>query len=245
MPYLLVNGAELSGELLLFDVDGTLVDDEDRYMSLAALRFDEIGKHAGRDAAENWAPLGGYDYANKKLDMAGAIAKAARREDMALAAAGIYLTGKGWHEARALAEAAYADADAVQVRDYTPKLFPGIEMSLRQLAKAGFKLGIATNGSTNITSELFNIFRIRELFDVIVGSEDAVNPKPSPDLLLAACNKADISTAKTIYIGDQSVDAEAAKAAGMSVCIIVGKAEVLASAFVRRVPSVADLRAHP
>ncbi len=245
MPYLLVNNAELSGELLLFDVDGTLVDDEDRYMSLAALRFDAIVKRAGRNAAEKWAPLGGYDYANKKLDMAGAIAKAARREDMALAAAGIYLTGKGWHEARALAEVAYADADAVQMRDYTPKLFPRTEKSLKQLSKAGFKLGIATNGSNKITSELLNILRVKELFDVIVGSEDATNPKPSPDLLLAACKKADISTAKTIYIGDQSVDSEAAKAAGMPVCIIVGKAKVLESAYVRRIPSVADLRAHP
>jgi beta-phosphoglucomutase-like phosphatase (HAD superfamily) len=85
LPILLVNGEELEAGFLLFDVDGTLVDDEDRYKSLAVLRFDAIVKRAGRKAAETWAPLGGYDPVSKVLDMAGPIAKAARREDMAIA----------------------------------------------------------------------------------------------------------------------------------------------------------------
>jgi len=42
--------------------------------------------------------------------MKGAIGKASRREDMAIAAAAIYTTGKGWHDARRLAEQAYARA---------------------------------------------------------------------------------------------------------------------------------------
>ena len=119
MPCLLVNGEEFSSEFLLFDVDGTLVDDEDRYKALASLRFDAIAAKAGRKAAETWAPLGGWDFTTHKLDMMGPIAKAARREDMAIAAVAIYRTGRDWHEARALAEAAYADADTVQMRDYT------------------------------------------------------------------------------------------------------------------------------
>jgi HAD superfamily hydrolase (TIGR01509 family) len=237
----MVNGKKLDATLLLFDVDGTLVDDEDRYKSLAALRFNAIEERAGRLAAETWAPLGGYDPATRTIDMSGAVAKAARREDMAIAAAGIYRTGKGWHEARALAEVAYADADAVQMRDYTPKLFPGVEKSLRRLKAQGFTLGIATNGSNKITTQLMEILRVQDLFAVVTGSEDVTNPKPAPDVLLAACTKAGKQPNGVVYVGDQVVDAEAAKAAGCAGCIIVGRATVPSSPHVHRLPSVADL----
>jgi phosphoglycolate phosphatase len=240
-----VNGEELVFEFALFDVDGTLVDDENRYRSLAALRFDALEARAGRVAAEMWAPLGGYNPIKLTLDMSGPIAKAARREDMAIAAVAIYRAGRGWHEARALAEAAYADADEVQMRDYTPKLYSGVESSLRRLKVAGFTLGIATNGSNRITSELLGILGIQDLFSVVVGSEDAENPKPAPDLLLAACSKARMQPSSTVYIGDQSVDAEAAKAAGCVWSIIVGRTHVTPSRQVRRVASVADLGVHP
>ena len=245
MPILMVNGEKFVSEFLLFDVDGTLVDDEDRYRALATLRFDAVAKRAGQRAAETWAPLGGYDFASKGLDMAGPIAKAARKEDMAIAAVAIYKNGKDWHDARALAEAAYADADAIQMRDYTPKLYPGVEKRLRILKNAGFTLGIATNGSKKITCELLSILKIQDQFSVVVGSEDASNPKPAPDLLLAACRKANASTTHTIYVGDQSVDAEAAHNAEIPICVIVGKAQVRVSPSVRRVASVADLGTHP
>jgi HAD superfamily hydrolase (TIGR01549 family) len=110
---------------------------------------------------------------------------------------------------------------------------------------AGFTLGIATNGSNKITCELLGILKIQDLFSVVVGSEDASNPKPAPDLLLAACRKANSSPARTIYIGDQPVDAEAARSADIPTCVIVGKATVSSSPYVRRVASAADLHAHP
>jgi len=245
LPRMLVNGEELGFEFALFDVDGTLVDDENRYGSLAALRFDAIEARAGRRAAETWAPLGGYDPATRSIDVSGPVAKAARREDMAIAAVAIYRTGRGWHEARALAEAAYADADATQMRDYTPRLFPGAEDSLRHIKATGFTLGIATNGSNRITRELLGILRVQNLFSVVVGSEDAANPKPAPDVLLAACDKVKISPSSTVYIGDQPVDAEAAAAAGCAGSVIVGRAPVAPSPFIRRVASIVDLATHP
>jgi phosphoglycolate phosphatase len=124
-------------------------------------------------------------------------------------------------------------------------LFPGVENSLRHLKAAGFKLGIATNGSSRITRELLHILGIQNLFSVVVGSEDAANPKPAPDVLLAACDGAKIQPSRTIYVGDQPVDAEAAAAAGCAGSIIVGPAPVAPSPFIRRVASVADLATHP
>jgi HAD superfamily hydrolase (TIGR01549 family) len=245
LPNILINGEELRFEFALFDVDGTLVDDEDRYRNLAALRFSAIETRAGKRAAETWAPLGGYDPAKQSLDMFGPIAKASRREDMAIAAVGIYSTGRDWHDARAIAEAAYADADATQLKNYTPRLFPGVSDSLHRLKELGFTLGIATNGPSQITKDLFKMLGIYSLFSVVIGSEDAMNPKPAPDLLITACEMANISPSNTVYIGDQFVDAEAAKAAGCICSIIVGRSLVVSSPAIHRVTSVADLHVHP
>ena len=48
MPALLVDSEELRFKLLLFDLDGTLIDDADRYKNLAALRFEALIMRAGR-----------------------------------------------------------------------------------------------------------------------------------------------------------------------------------------------------
>jgi phosphoglycolate phosphatase len=245
LPKIMFDGEELRFEFVLFDVDGTLVDDEDRYSSLAALRFSAIETRAGRRAAETWAPLGGYDPSKRSLDMFGPIAKASRRDDMAIAAGGIYSTGRGWYEARAIAEAAYADADSAQLKNYTPRLFPGVSDSLNRLKEVGFTLGIATNGPSQVTKDLFKVLGIYSLFSVIIGSEDAVNPKPAPDLLFAACKKANMPPSSTVYIGDQPVDAEAAEAAGCIGSIIVGQALVASHSSIHRATSVADLHIHP
>jgi len=244
LPSIMVEGEELRFEFLLFDVDGTLVDDEDRYRNLAALRFSAIETRASRRAAEIWAPLGGYDPAKRSLDMSGPIAKASRREDMAIAAVAIYSTGRSWHDARAIAEAAYSDADDIQLKSYTPRLFPGVSDSLHRLKTAGFTLGIATNGPSQITKKLLNALNISSLFSVVFGSEDSANPKPAPDLLLAACGKAKIPPSSTVYVGDQLVDAEAAKAAGFIGSILVGGSSVVPYPETHRVASVADLRAY-
>jgi len=177
--------------------------------------------------------------------MFGPIAKASRREDMAIAAGGIYSAGRCWHDARVIAEAAYADADAVQLKNYTPKLFPGVGNTLHSLKEMGFTLGIATNGPSQTTKDLFKMLGVYGLFSVIIGSEDLVNSKPSPDLLLAACEKANIPPSNTVYIGDQPVDAEAAKAAGCICSIIVGSALIESSPSIRRIASVAELHIHP
>jgi len=241
MPALLVDSEELRFKLLLFDLDGTLIDDADRYKNLAALRFEALIMMAGRVAAETWAPLGGYNWKTKIIDMNGAIGKASRREDMAIAAAAIYTTGRSWHDARKLAEQAYSDADVIQMKNYTPRLFSGTEEVLRRVKDVGFSLGVATNGPSAITDELLGILNIRELFGVIAGSDEAPNPKPAPDLLQMACRKAGVSPSEAVYVGDQPVDAEAAEAAGFLASIIVGSANVGSFRGVHRLSAVADL----
>ena len=67
-------------------------------------------------------------------------------------------------------------------------------------------------------------YRIEELLSqhfpphfchLIVGGEDVKTPKPSPEGLLLAIRELHSTRAETLYIGDSTVDAETARAAGV------------------------------
>lgn len=215
MPTLTINGNKYKAELALFDVDGTLVDDTHRYSSLGKARYNAFKTHASEKAAEEWARLAGVTPRDWSIDPLGPISKAPRRDDLAIAAGALYLDGYHWYDARALAEKIYTSADEDQKKSFKPKLFDGVEITLTELVKSGFKLGIATNGVTRITEEMLEGLGLDKLFSVVVGADLVENSKPAPDMIYAACEKTGVSPEKTVYIGDQYTDMDAANKAGV------------------------------
>ncbi len=62
---------------------------------------------------------------------------------------------------------------------------------------------------------------VRDLFETIIACEDfRPNGKPKPDGLLMAAERLNVDPNKCMYIGDQLFDAEAAKNAGMTSCLV-------------------------
>jgi len=222
LPALKIDEIEAEVDLILFDLDGTLVDDRDRYRSLASARLRAIREAAGKEAALTWAKLMGVNPETFEVDMAGPLSKAPRREDMAVAAAALYQHGHPWHKARELVQKAYDEADSVQSQGYTPKLFPGAYEALSKLSQAGFRLGVATNGETRITSDVLRDLKIDRLFDVVVGADMVVDGKPAPDMILEACSLLDVEPGAAAYVGDQPTDAQASRSAGLALVIGVG-----------------------
>jgi len=213
MPKLLINGKEYSPKLILFDVDGTLIDDMHRYSSLGKARYYAFKKAASVKAAEEWARLSGVNTRDWSIDPMGPISKAPRRDDLALAAGALYLDGYNWYEARALAETLYANADEEQKKEYKPKLFDGTLEKLMELKDAGFTLGIATNGVTRLSEDLLEMLGMKDLFSVVVGADLVENSKPAPDMLLKACEIVGHRGTDCMYVGDQPTDMEAANEA--------------------------------
>jgi phosphoglycolate phosphatase len=221
MPKILINGKTLSSKLLLFDVDGTLVDDTPRYLSLGKARYDAFMKFASRKAAEEWARLSGVNPRIWTIDLEGPISKAPRRDDLAIAAGALYLDGNSWYKARKLAETIYEKADEIQNKTYKPKLFEGVKEKLKELYDSGIILGIGTNGVTKITEEMLTRLEVKHLFSVIVGADLVEKGKPAPDIILLACQKTGFNVSDIIYVGDQPTDIEAAEKAGVLTSIII------------------------
>lgn len=95
------------------------------------------------------------------------------------------------------------------------RFFPETKQVLTALKETGAKVGII---STKYR------YRIKELMDkhfpdgflhLVVGGEDVKTAKPSPEGLLLALDKLHATRASTLYIGDSTVDAETALAAGV------------------------------
>jgi len=221
MPKLMINGRKYSPALILFDVDGTLVDDSHRYSSLGKARYTAFKEHASMNAADKWAELTGVNPSDWTIDPKGPISKAPRRDDLALAGGALYLDGHNWYDARELAERIYEVVDEIQAATFKPVIYERVEAKLRELHDAGFRLGIATNGVTSITETMLNGLGIGALFSVIVGADTVERSKPAPDMILLACDKVGIQVSETRYIGDQPTDIRAAKAAGVLAGIAV------------------------
>jgi phosphoglycolate phosphatase len=227
LPTLRINDEELDAELILFDLDGTLVDDRARYRRLAESRMKAMTRRVGKEAAETWARLEGVDPESLLVDMNGPLSKAPRREDLAVAAVALYQHGHPWHKARELSKAIYDEADEIQRRSYTPRFFPGAREVLEELRSRGFMLGVATNGEASLTLGVLETLGALELFDVVVGADMVDEGKPAPDVILKACELAGAPPGKTVYVGDQPTDAKAARSAGVARSVGVGGVDLL------------------
>jgi len=226
MPMLLINGNIYSPKLILFDVDGTLVDDTHRYSSLGKARYIVIKEEISENAAREWARLSGVNPEDWTIDPIGPISKAPRRDDLAIAAGALYLDGYNWYEARELAEKYYEEADERQKKEFKPRLYNGTKSKLEELRESGFKLGIATNGLTEISEEMLIGLGIRGLFDIIVGADLVEHSKPAPDMILYSCKTLKVDASDCMYVGDQSTDMKAAENAGVMFSLGVRNAEL-------------------
>ena len=124
------------------------------------------------------------------------------------------MDGYHWYDARALAESIYESADEEQKKSFKPQLYEGTFEKLVELRDAGFILGIATNGVTKITREMLDGLGLSEVFKVVIGADMVDNSKPAPDMIVKACEFAEITPSSTVYVGDQLSDMKAAKASG-------------------------------
>ena len=242
MPTLQIDDKSVEADLILFDLDGTLVDDRDRYRHLASIRLRTVREVAGKEASLTWARLSGVNPETLEVDMNGPLSKAPRREDQAIAAGALYQHGHPYHKARELAQKIYDEADKAQADSYTPRLFSGAAEALSRLRDVGFRLGMATNGETRITAQVLKALEIDGLFDVVVGADMVVEGKPAPDMILEACEMLGVEPSQAIYVGDQPTDAQAGRSAGVAMVIGVGDPELTTLGADVVLQSVAELR---
>jgi len=178
-------------KLVLFDVDGTLVDSQNVIVAAQQMAF----------AAHGLEPPS----RERSLSIVG----------LSLVEAFTVLVGsKG--PVGSLAEA-YRQAFATLRQDpaHAEPLFPGAESCLAWLkSREDVLLGIATGKSRRGVAHLLERHGWHDVFSVIQTADDAPS-KPHPGMILQAMEQTGIAPDETVMIGDSSFDMGMARAAGV------------------------------
>lgn len=93
--------------------------------------------------------------------------------------------------------------------------YPGVREGIKTLANAGHKLALLTNKPGGASRELMKHFALDISFTSIIGGGDVTHLKPSPDGIHVSVENAGMDASKTWMIGDHRTDLAAAKNAGV------------------------------
>ncbi|MGE4398717.1 MAG: HAD family hydrolase [Campylobacterales bacterium] len=176
----------MANEIIIFDLDGTLVDSGDNIA--AAINHTR--------ASFGLSPLG-RDYVLDNIN----------RDDIN-AADVFYGTKSFTEEQRAIFEPYYYEICAQNVR-----LYEKIDFFLDEFRTNGFKMAVATNGKTEFAKKILDSLDISNYFDAIIGADRVALPKPNPEMLLKALDGMGADDdASVIMVGDSIKDVKAARA---------------------------------
>ena len=98
-------------------------------------------------------------------------------------------------------------------------LFKGA-IELLETLKGKTKVALATMTSRGVIDVFLVKKKIESFFDVVISADEVNNPKPDPEVFLAAANKIGVNPKDCVVIEDSIFGIRAAKAANMK-CIAV------------------------
>ena len=104
---------------------------------------------------------------------------------------------------------------ADEVMEPMAVLYDSVPSVVKRLTEHGFALGVVSTKFHYRIEAILKRERLLDSFRVIVGSEDVPKQKPDPAALELALETLNIEPSHAIYVGDSTIDAEAAKRAHM------------------------------
>jgi phosphoglycolate phosphatase len=115
--------------------------------------------------------------------------------------------------------AVYREHHARVMREHT-RLMPGAREAVEALKRGGRRLAVCSNKKVAFTRDLLQSLRLAPFFEAVLGPEDVPQPKPAPDMLLAALKRLGASAGEALYVGDMDIDVQVARAAGVAVWVV-------------------------
>jgi phosphoglycolate phosphatase len=191
--------------LVLFDLDGTLVDSAPDIATAANAALAAVGMPPRGEA--------------EIRDFIGSGAE--RLLHRCLTGARDGLADQAWHaDAYAAFQASYLQCLTARTRPYE-----GVVATLDALRARGIALGCVTNKPLRFALPLLANLALAPYFAVTYGGDSFAVKKPDPLPLQAAARACGARVEETVMVGDSSADLYAARAAGMRIfCVGYGYA---------------------
>jgi HAD superfamily hydrolase (TIGR01509 family) len=185
---------------VIFDLDGTILEDEDEYgrafnkvlKTLGVETGNPLPQTRGIGVEDNWPIL-------------------IKKYNITISKTPAVL-------AKETQEAYLSEISEITVR-------PGFMDFEESLRNAGVKIGLATSNSWEVTDRVLTAINLQGIFDVITTREEAAHSKPDPDLFTITSDKLGMERYECLVIEDAPSGVEAARRAGMKVVAIADKVE--------------------
>lgn len=182
--------------LVLFDLDGTLVDSVPDLAQAANAMLAELGRPpATEEQVRRWVGDGIGKLVERLLGSAGQDADWLKR-----------------------AEQLYREAYARHLTDRS-HAYPGVPEMLAELRERGLHLACVTNKDTRLARALLAHLGLDRHVGWVIGG-DRTRPKPDPDMLEKAMHAFGIPPEGSVLVGDSVADIGAARAAGVPVIAV-------------------------
>jgi phosphoglycolate phosphatase len=189
----------MAAPIVLFDLDGTLVDTAPDLVGTLNVIFGREGLPAVEyDAARNMVGGGARLMIERGL--------AANGRDLAAAEVDRMVRD-------------YIDHYALHLADRS-KPFPGVEAALDRLANKGCRLAVCTNKLEWLSLRLLDALGLTGRFVTICGADTFKLQKPNPDFLLRTIERTGGLPAAAVMVGDSINDIAPARAAGIPVVAV-------------------------
>ncbi|MGH3623159.1 MAG: HAD family hydrolase [Sciscionella sp.] len=187
--------------LVMFDLDGTLVDSPRAIVETFTAAFASMNVEA-RDASAIRATIG--------LPLEQAFGKLLGvPPDGAQVGLGVQRYGALFKE--------------IILPRATELVFPGVVDGLAALRAQGLTLTVATSKFHASADALLKAAGIRDHFDMVVGADQVRQPKPHPETGLMILEKFGVQASQAVLVGDTTHDLLMAKAAGVrSIAVTYG-----------------------
>ncbi len=195
--------------LVMFDLDGTLVDSLPDIAQAVDVALEAVGRPApGLAAVRTWVGNGSPGLLVRALHNR-AIPAAELEQARAFLEPGLF--ERAYQAFLHAYGAAPADAS-------TP--FPGVRECLQGLQAAGIALACVTNKPGQFVAPVLEGVGLAQFFALTVAGDSLPRRKPAPDPLLHCLAHFGVPAAAAVMVGDSDNDVLAAKAAGVKVVAV-------------------------
>jgi phosphoglycolate phosphatase len=172
-------------DVLLFDLDGTLVDSAGGIAAaLSEVRGERGAGPINADTVRPWISLGADALVARAL---------------------------GEHARDPAADLARFRAILTDLPTDPHCLYPHVEETLEQLARAGFAMAVITNKPEALSRSLLADLDLAMQFRAVVGGDSTAHAKPDPAPVRHALAVLGAQPQKAMLIGDSAIDAASAR----------------------------------
>lgn len=181
------------GKLIIFDLDGTLIDSIEGWIKAFQQSFKSFGIKVSRKKLTEL-------FGKSDIDIVKALVKNPEKRERVLKY--LYQLKKG---------------DEL-LKEF--RLHRNAKRVLKKLKEKGYIIALATGNRKDFCSKVLRHFGLTDFFDIIVTVDDVRKGKPEPEMLIKCLNQAKVGKDEAIYICDSLPDVLASKKAGIK-CLLV------------------------